>query len=119
MEAIEFTAGITLRDGSVLTADVTSLDATGIGYRTDTATGFASWSDITAVMLATTDHMLETAGHMFAVADLLRQQEERQAYDAQALRGRALGLLREAAPRLCPAGPSCPLATGGAGASAG
>lgn len=116
MQAIEFTAGITLRDGSVLTADVTSLDTRGIGYRTETAEGFAAWDDITAVMLATTDHMLETAGHMMAVADLLRQQEQRQAYDAEALRGRALGLLREAAPRLCPAGRSCPLGTTGSGA---
>lgn len=110
MEDIGFTAGITLRTGEVLTVDVTRLDDQGIGYRTEEATAFAPWPEIKAVMLATTDHMLETTGYMLEVSDLLRQQEQRQPYDADAMRQRALGLLREAAPRLCPRGPECPLA---------
>lgn len=113
MEHIEFTAGITLRDGAAMTVDVTGLDEQGIGYRTEDGTGFAPWAEIKAVMLATTDHMLETAGHMFTVSDLLRQQEQREPYDADALRRRAQGLLREAAPRLCPQGQACPLAAHG------
>ena len=110
MEDIGFTAGITLRTGAVLTVDVTRLDDQGIGYRTEEDTAFAPWGEVKAVMLATTDHMLETAGYMLEVSDLLRQQEQRQPYDADAMRQRALGLLREAAPRLCPNGPDCPLA---------
>lgn len=113
MDDVEFTAGVTLRTGAVLTVDVTTLDERGIGYRTEDGSGFAPWSDIKAVMLATTDHMLESAGHMFAVSEMLRQQEERAPYDADALRARAIGLLREAAPRLCPHGRDCPLAAGG------
>lgn len=112
MDDTEFTAGITLRSGAVLTAEVTRLDGQGIAYRTDVDTGFAPWAEITAVMLATTDHMLETAGQMFAVSDLLRQQEQHSPYDADALRQRAVGLLREAAPRLCPHAEACPLASG-------
>lgn len=113
MADAEFTAGITLRSGAVLTADVTTLDAQGIAYRTEDGVGFASWGEITAVMLATTDHMLETAGQMLSVAEVLRQQEQREPYDAEALRQRALGLLREAAPRLCPHGQACPLGVSG------
>ncbi|MEX0659781.1 MAG: hypothetical protein WD080_11660 [Egibacteraceae bacterium] len=109
MGDVEFTAGITLRSGAVLTADVTTLDAAGIAYRTEHGSGFASWGEITAVMLATTDHMLQTAGQMLSAAEVLRQQEERGPYDAEALRQRALGLLREVAPRLCPQGQTCPL----------
>lgn len=112
MENTEFTAGITLRSGSVLTVDVTSLDGHGIEYRTEDSAGFAPWEEIKAVMLATTDHMLETAGHMFAVSDLLREQEQHEPYDADTVRSRAVGLLREAAPRLCPRGAECPLASG-------
>jgi len=114
-EDMDFTAGITLRSGAVLTADVTRLDDRGITYRTEHGSDFAPWGEVKAVMLASTDHMLETAGHMFAVSDLLRQQEQREPYDAEAMRARAIGLLREAAPRMCPHGVACPLAHGPSG----
>lgn len=109
MTEIAFTAGITLADGAVLTVDVERLDADGIAYRTEDRAGFASWGDVKAVMLATTDHMLETAGYMFEVSELLGEQERRQPYDAETMRRRALGLLAEVAPRLCPRGQECPL----------
>lgn len=109
MEDIEFTAGITLRSGAVLTVDVTRLDEGGIGYRTEEGDAFAPWAEVKAVMLATTDHMLESAGYMLEMSSLLREQGQGQPYDADAMQQRALGLLREAAPRLCPKGPDCPL----------
>lgn len=109
MEDIEFTAGITLRTGAVRTVDVTRLDDQGIGYRTEEGTAFAPWGEIKAVMLATTDHMLESAGYMLEMSSMLRQQEQTLPYDADAMHQRALGLLREAAPRLCPRGADCPL----------
>ena len=112
-----FTAGLTLTDGRVRTVDVEALGADGISYRTEGGGGFVAWSDVKAVMLATTDHMLETAGYMFEVSELLGDQERRQPYDAEAMRRRALGLLAEVAPRLCPRGQACPL--GGASASPG
>jgi hypothetical protein len=107
-EDMDFTAGITLRSGAVLTADVTRLDDRGITYRTEHGSDFAPWGEVKAVMLAST-------GHMFAVSDLLRQQEQREPYDAEAMRARAIGLLREAAPRMCPHGVACPLAHGPSG----
>lgn len=110
-DGIEFTAGITLTSGTVLTVDVERLDGSGISYRTEQGAAFAAWGDVKAVMLATTDHLLETAGYMLEVSDLLREQQRQQPYDADAMRQRALGLLREAIPRLCPIGPACPLAT--------
>lgn len=109
MEDIAFTAGITLRTGEVATVDVTRLDDRGIGYRTEEGAAFAPWAEIKAVMLATTDHMLESAGYLLEMSSQLRQQAQGQPYDADAMRQRALGLLREAAPRLCPRGAECPL----------
>lgn len=109
-ERVEFTAGITLRTGAMMTVDVTALDAHGIRYRTEEGTAEAAWEDVKAVMLATTDHMLETAGYMLEVSDMLREQEQRQPYDAEQMRDRALRLLGQVAPRICPRGDDCPLA---------
>lgn len=112
MEGVEFTAGLTLHSGAVLTVDVERLDTEGLTYRTDEGPVSVPWRDVKAVMLATTDHMLETAGYMFEVSEVLREQERTQPYDADAMRERGRGLLRQAAPRMCPHGPACPLAAG-------
>lgn len=109
-ESTMFTAGLTLTDGRVRTVDVERLDTDGITYRTEEGAGSVAWSEVKAVMLATTDHMLETAGYMFEVSELLDEQERRQPYDAAAMRQKALGLLAQVAPRVCPLGPGCPLA---------
>lgn len=109
MEEIEFTAGITLTTGEVLTVDVDHLDEQGLRYRTAEGQAFAPWGQVKAVMLATTDHMLESAGYLMDMAERIEEQE--QPYDAEVMRQRALGLLRQLAPRLCPNGPDCPLAS--------
>lgn len=116
MEDNQFTAGITLMTGEVRTVDVEHLDEQGLRYRTEEGTAFAPWREVKAVMLATTDHMLESAGSMLDMAELLEAQQ-REPYDADAMRQRALGLLAEVAPRLCPNGSECPL--GGTGGPAG
>lgn len=110
MGEVDFTAGITLDDGRVLTVDVTEIDERGIRYQSDEGLRSVPWTEVKAVMLATTDHMLESAGYMFSVAELVQQAEERQPYDADQMRRLGAGLLKEAAPRLCPLGDGCPLA---------
>lgn len=112
MDGTGFTAGLTLASGDTLSVDVARIDEHGVSYHTDDGTAFAAWDDIKAVMLASTDHMLETAGYMFEVSELLREQQARQPYDAQAMRDQGLGLLQQAAPRLCPNGAACPLGRG-------
>lgn len=119
MEDNQFTAGITLMTGEVRTVDVEHLDEQGLHYRTEEGTAFAPWREVKAVMLATTDHMLESAGSMLDVAELLEAQQQREPYDADAMRQRALGLLAEVAPRLCPNGSECPLGEGGGPAGPG
>ena len=104
-----FTAGITLTSGEVVTLDVTAIDAQGIRCKSDEGERFVPWGEITAVMLATPDHMLENAGYMFSVAEAIRQTDEREAYDAMQMRRVGFALLREAAPRFCPLGTGCPL----------
>lgn len=110
MQDVSFTAGITLTSGEVLTVDVETIDGDGIHYQGGDGPAFAGWDEIKAVMLATTDHMLESAGYMLDMSDMLREQQRTQPYDADRMRAQALGLLAQVAPRLCPDGPSCPLA---------
>lgn len=107
-----FTAGLTLSSGETLTVDVEQIDGQGVRYRTEEGTAFAPWHEVKAAMLASPDHMLETAGYMFEVSEMLAQQEQRQPYDAEAMRRQGLGLLQQVAPALCPNGASCPLAPG-------
>lgn len=116
MEDHSFTAGITLTSGEVLTVDVEAIDAEGIRYAGPDGPTSAPWHDIKAVMLATTDHMLESAGYMLDMSEALREQQRSKPYDADAMRARALGLLAQVAPRLCPNGPACPLARDTSGA---
>lgn len=119
MPDIDFTAGITLQDDRVMAADVEAIDAAGIHVKAGTARGVTDlpdvvpWADVKAVMLASTDHMLESAGYLFSMAELVEQQERAQPDQPAEMRQRALGLLAEAAPRICPLGAGCPLATGG------
>jgi hypothetical protein len=104
-----FTAGVTLNDGRVMTVDVTSIDADGLSYRSEKESGVVPWADVKAVMLATTDHMLESGGYLFSMAELVQQREETGPTDALEMRRFGLELLREAAPRICPMGEVCGL----------
>ncbi len=106
---VAFTAGVTLNDGTVFTVDVEGIDGQGIRYRAEEGAQLIAWSDVKAAMLATSDHMLEMSGYLFSVAEMVRDKEEAQPYDAAQMRRFALGLLAEAAPRLCPLGEGCPL----------
>lgn len=113
MAELDFTAGITLRSGEVRTVDVEAIDDQGIRYRGQgESESFVPWHEVEAVMLASPDHMLESAGYLMDMSERIRNQEARQPYEAEAVRARALGLLREAAPRICPRGRDCPLAAG-------
>ena len=109
MDDVSFTAGITFQDDRVQTVDVTAVDATGMTYASDEGPGHVPWSDVKAVMLATTDHMLESAGSLFAMADRLEAAGDVGAADAMEMRRFAIGLLQQAAPRLCPLGEGCGL----------
>lgn len=104
-----FTAGVTLNDGRVMTVDVTGIDADGLSYRSEKKSGVVPWADVKAVMLATTDHMLESGGYLFSMAELVQQREEAGPTQAPELRRFGLELLREAAPRICPMGEVCGL----------
>ncbi|HEV3400895.1 MAG TPA: hypothetical protein VG078_03655 [Acidimicrobiales bacterium] len=104
-----FTAGVTLNDGRVMTVDVTGIDAQGLRYRSESDAGVVPWTDVKAVMLATTDHMLESGGYLFSMAELVQQREEAGATQALEMRRFGLELLREAAPRICPMGDVCGL----------
>ncbi len=107
---IRFTAGITLNSGEVFTADVEGIDDEGLRYTSEGVARVAFWRDIKAVMLATTDHMLETGGYLFSMAEMVREQDQRQPYDAQQMRRFGLDLLTQAAPRICPLADECGLA---------
>jgi hypothetical protein len=104
-----FTAGVTLNDGRVMTVDVTGIDAGGLSYRSEKESGVVPWADVKAVMLATTDHMLESGGYLFSMAELVQQREETGPAEALEMRRFGLELLREAAPRICPMGEVCGL----------
>lgn len=106
---VDFTAGITLNSGQVFTVDVARIDSEGVHYKSEGRVQLAAWSDIKALMLATTDHMLETSGYLFSMAEMVREREQAQPYDAAQTRRLALGLLAEAAPRICPLGEGCGL----------
>jgi len=106
---VSFTAGITFADDRVTTVDVTSIDGAGIAYVCDEGPGVAAWSEVKAVMLATTDHMLESAGSLFSMAEAIRETGEGRGQDAAEMRRFGLRLLQQAAPRLCPLAASCGL----------
>ena len=109
MAEVAFTAGITLQDDQMLSVDVTSVDGAGLGYRGEDGPRTVPWSDVKAVMLATTDHMLESGGSLFAIAELLQDADEGRAGDAAQMRRFGAHLLQQAAPRLCPLGDGCGL----------
>ncbi|MGI9023561.1 MAG: hypothetical protein ACR2HV_10105 [Acidimicrobiales bacterium] len=109
MDEVSFTAGITFADDRVLTADVTSIDATGIAFTTEDGSETVPWSDVKAVMLATTEHMLESAGSLFSMAETLRETDTARTNEAVEMRRFGLQLLVQAAPRLCPLGDGCGL----------
>ena len=109
MDEVDFTAGVTLHDDQVLTVDVTSIDGNGLTYRSDAGVGVLPWSDVKAVMLATPDHMLESGGFLFSMAEMVQEREQDQPYRALEMRRFGLELLREAAPRICPMGAACGL----------
>ncbi len=110
MAEVDFTAGITLNSGEVLTVDVTAVDAEGIRHRPERGREFVAWSEVKAVMLATTDHMIESGGYLFSMAERMQDADQEQPYEADAMRRLGAGLLRQAAPRICPNGAACPLA---------
>ena len=111
MDAISFTAGITFQDDRVVTVDVTALDAGGITYTSEEGPGTVPWSDVKAVMLATTDHMLESGGSLMAMSEVLRATGDRPDQAAE-MRRFAFGVLQQAAPRVCPLGEACGLRPG-------
>lgn len=112
MDEVGFTAGITFQDDRVLTVDVTAIDAAGITYASDEGPRQVPWPDVKAVMLATTDHMLESAGSMFTIAERLQAGGDEGATAAQEMRRFGLGLLQQVAPRVCPLGVGCGLRPG-------
>ena len=113
VDAITFTAGITFRDDRVVTVDVTALDAGGITYTSEAGAGSVPWSEVKAVMLATTDHMLESGGSLLSMSEVLREAGDRPDQAAE-MRRFAFGVLQQAAPRVCPLGQACGLRVGGA-----
>ncbi len=113
MDEVAFTAGITLHDGQVLTVDVTRIDGEGISWsEEEEGARTVAWSGVKAVMLATVDHMLETGGYLFSMAELVSDQDGSRPYDGPEMRRFGLGLLHQAAPRLCPLGTGCALRPG-------
>ena len=108
MDAINFTAGITFHDDRVATVDVTGIDAGGIAYTSEAGAARVGWAEVKAVMLATTEHMLETGGSLLAMAEVLREAGDR-ADQAAEMRRFAFGVLQQAAPRVCPRGDDCGL----------
>ncbi|HVM01455.1 MAG TPA: hypothetical protein VM263_02200 [Acidimicrobiales bacterium] len=113
MDALDFTAGITFHDDRVVTVDVTAIGADGITYRADQGPETVPWADVKAVMLATTDHMLESAGSLFAMAERLQAGGDEGAPAAREMRSFGLGILQQVAPRACPLGEGCGLRPGG------
>jgi len=109
---VSFTAGITFSDDRVVTVDVTSIDGAGLAYSTDDGPSFVPWPEVKAVMLATTDHMLESAGSLFSMAEVVQEADEARIDEAAEMRRFGLRLLQQAAPRLCPLGETCALRPG-------
>ena len=109
MADLDFTAGITFADNRVATVDVSRIDGEGIAYRTETGDGFVPWLEVKAVMLATTDHMLESGGSLFAMAEVLEDTADPRTQDAARMRQFGFGILRGLAPRVCPRGSDCGL----------
>ncbi len=109
MEELSFTAGITFQDDRVLTVDVTAIDGAGITYASAAGPGQVPWTNVKAVMLATTDHMLESAGSLFSMAERLEAAGDEGASAAPEMRRFGLQLLAQAAPRMCPLGADCGL----------
>ncbi len=66
-------------------------------------------------MLATTDHMLESGGYLFSMAEMVQEREGAQPYEADQMRRLGAGVLRQAAPRICPRGEDCGLRPGAPG----
>lgn len=113
MDEISFTAGITFTDDRVETVDVTAIDAGGMTYvAADGSSQQVGWSEVKAAMLATTDHMLESAGAMFTMAERMDAAGDPGGEESQAMRQFGLGVLRQAAPRMCPRGAECGLQPG-------
>ena len=115
MDELSFTAGITFADDRAKTVDVTAIDSAGITYTSEAGPETVPWSDVKAVMLATTDHMLESAGSLFAMAERLETAGDEGSSAAPEMRRFGLQLLAQAAPRVCPLGPQCGLRPGAAG----
>lgn len=115
MGEVSFSAGITLQDDRILSVDVTAIDGVGITYRSDEGSGQVAWADVKAVMLATTDHMLESAGSLFTMAERLEAAGDEGPRAAAEMRRFGLQLLGQVAPRMCPLGAGCGLGTGPAG----
>lgn len=117
MDEIGFIAGVTLQDNRVFTVDVTGIDAQGMSYKSDEGQVLLPWAEIKAVMLATPDHMLESGGYLFSMAELVEERQHEQPYDARQMRRFGLELLGQAAPRICPSGDTCGLRRGPEGGS--
>ena len=111
MDEPSFTAGITFQDDRVQTVDVTAIDGAGITYTSEAGAGQVPWADVKAVMLATADHMLESAGSLFSMAERLEAAGD-DAGAAPEMRRFGLQLLGQAAPRICPLGAGCGLRPG-------
>lgn len=114
---MDFTAGITFQDDRAVTVDVTAIDAGGISYLTDDGAGHVPWDEVKAVMLATTDHMLESAGSLFAIAQRMEDTGDPGAGEAPQMRQFALAILQQVAPRVCPLAEKCGLRPGAPGAA--
>lgn len=112
MDEVGFTAGITFQDDRVVTVDVTAIDADGLTYTSEEGPREVPWSEVKAVMLATTDHMLESAGSLFTMAERLQAAGDEGSTAAQEMRRFGLGLLGQVAPRVCPLGAGCGLRPG-------
>ncbi len=112
MDEVAFTAGITFHDDRIVTVDVTAIDGAGITYSAEEGPGHVAWGEVKAVMLATTDHMLESGGSLFSMAERLEAAGDEGALAAPEMRRFGLRLLEQAAPRMCPLGDRCGLRPG-------
>lgn len=112
MDEVGFTAGLTRQDNRTLTVDVVAIDGSGIAYKSDEGVSVVPWAEIKAVMLATPDHMLESGGYLFSMAELVQEREQDQPLSAPEMRRFGLELLRRAAPRICPLAQACGLGSG-------
>jgi hypothetical protein len=112
VDEVGFTAGITFQDDRVVTVDVSGIDDAGITYTSAEGRGHVPWSEVKAVMLATTDHMLESAGSLFTMAERLQTAGDEGTTAAQEMRRFGLGLLGQVAPRVCPLGEGCGMRPG-------